>query len=117
MAVLDAVSLVDVTRGDLLAAGTQGPLRLNDAIHLATALMIGAEDLITYDDELPRASATAGIRVVAPASEREVRTTKSQLACLLKPAPSRAAPNNMTRRTQARVPRPAASRVSSTAKN
>ena len=66
-AVLDAVSLVDVTRGDLLAAGTHAPLRSNDAIHLATALRIGADEIVTYDDELARAATTAGIRVLAPA--------------------------------------------------
>ena len=56
-----------MTRGDLLAAGTHAPLRSNDAIHLATALRIGADEIVTYDDELARAAATAGIRVVAPA--------------------------------------------------
>ena len=65
-AVLDAVSLVDLTRGDLLAAGTHAPLS-NDAIHLAAALRIGADEIVTYDDDLARAAATAGIRVVAPA--------------------------------------------------
>ena len=66
-AVLDAVALVDVTRGDLLAAGTHTPLRSNDAIHLATALRIGVDEVITYDAELSRAAASAGLRVVAPA--------------------------------------------------
>ncbi|TAM71313.1 MAG: PIN domain-containing protein [Microbacteriaceae bacterium] len=65
-AVLDAVTLVDVTRGDLLAAGTHAPLRSNDAIHLTTALRIGADEVVTYDDELARAATSAGIRVVAP---------------------------------------------------
>lgn len=65
--VLDAVTLIDVTRGDLLAAGTHAPLRSNDAIHLATALRIGADEIVTYDAELARAAATAGIRVIAPA--------------------------------------------------
>lgn len=65
--VIDAVALVDVTRGDLLAAGTHAPLRSNDAIHLATALRIGADEMITYDAELARAAASAGIRVFAPA--------------------------------------------------
>lgn len=64
---VDAVSLVDVTRGDLLAAGTHAPLRTNDAIHLATALRIGADEIVTYDGELARAAASAGIQVVAPA--------------------------------------------------
>jgi predicted nucleic acid-binding protein len=66
-AVLDAVALVDVTRGDLLAAGTHAPLRANDAIHLATALRIGAEEVVTYDDELARAAVSAGIKVLGPA--------------------------------------------------
>lgn len=66
-AVLETITLVDVTRGDLLAAGTHGPLRSNDAIHLATALRIGADEIVTYDAELARAAASAGIRVVAPA--------------------------------------------------
>lgn len=65
-AVTDAVTLVDVTRGDLLAAGTHAPLRSNNAIHLATALRIGADEIVTYDVELARAAASAGIRVVAP---------------------------------------------------
>lgn len=65
--VLDAVTLVDVTRGDLLAAGTHAPLRSNDAIHLATALRIGVDELVTYDEELAREATSAGIRVVAPA--------------------------------------------------
>ncbi len=65
--VTDAVTLVDVTRGDLLAAGTHAPLRSNDAIHLATALRIGADEIVTYDVELAHAATSAGIRVVAPA--------------------------------------------------
>jgi uncharacterized protein len=64
---LDVVTLVDVTRGDVLAAGTHAPLRSNDAIHLATALRLGADELITYDHELADAATAAGIRVVAPA--------------------------------------------------
>jgi predicted nucleic acid-binding protein len=65
--VLDAVVLVDVTRGDLLAAGTHAPLRSNDAIHLAAAIRIGVDEVVTYDGEFTRAAASAGIRVVAPA--------------------------------------------------
>lgn len=66
-AVLDTVILLDVTRGDLLAAGTHAPLRSNDAIHLVTALRVGVDEILTYDAELARAAAAAGIRVVAPA--------------------------------------------------
>jgi hypothetical protein len=65
-AVLDATTLVDVTRGDLLAAGTHAPLRSNDAIHLATALRIGVDEIFTYDRELARVADSAGIRVSAP---------------------------------------------------
>jgi predicted nucleic acid-binding protein len=65
--VLDAVTLVDVTRGDLLIAGTRAPLRSNDAIHLATALRLGADELITYDVELADAATAAGLLVTAPA--------------------------------------------------
>jgi predicted nucleic acid-binding protein len=64
--VLDVVNLVDVTRGDLLAAGTHAPLRSNDAIHLATALRLGVDEVVTYDDELAQAAVSAGIHVVAP---------------------------------------------------
>ncbi|WP_029088921.1 type II toxin-antitoxin system VapC family toxin [Brevibacterium album] len=65
-AVLGGVTLVDVTRGDLLAAGTHAPLRSNDAIHLATALRIGADEFVTYDRELTAAVTAAGLRAVAP---------------------------------------------------
>ncbi len=64
--VLDATTLVDVTRGDLLTAGTHAPLRSNDAIHLATALRIGADGMITYDQELVAAALSAGLHVSAP---------------------------------------------------
>lgn len=65
--VLDAVTLIDITRGDLLAAGTHAPLRSNDAIHLATALRVGADEVLTYDNELLAAAKRAGLRVLAPA--------------------------------------------------
>ncbi len=65
-AVLGLVTLVDVTRGDLVAAGTHAPLRSNDAIHLATALRLGVDEMLTYDHELASAAASAGIRIVAP---------------------------------------------------
>jgi predicted nucleic acid-binding protein len=66
-AVLDVVDLVDLTRGDLLAAGTHAPLRSNDAIHLAVALRVACDEIVTYDDELASAARAAGISVVAPA--------------------------------------------------
>lgn len=64
--VLDATTLVDVTRGDLLAAGTHAPLRSNDAIHLATALRVGVDEMVTYDRELAAVAGSAGIHVSAP---------------------------------------------------
>ncbi|GAA2954993.1 type II toxin-antitoxin system VapC family toxin [Microbacterium schleiferi] len=65
--VLDAVTLIDVTRGDLLSAGTHAPLRSNDAIHLATALRVGADEVLTYDGELTAAAKRSGLRILAPA--------------------------------------------------
>ena len=64
--VLDAVSLIDLTRGDLLAAGTHAPLRSNDAIHLAVALRLGADEIVTYDGELSERATAAGLPVLAP---------------------------------------------------
>ncbi len=46
--VLDTVSLVDITRGDMHAAGTlPGQLRPNDAIHLAAALRLSVDEVLT----------------------------------------------------------------------
>lgn len=65
--VLDAVTLLDVTRGDLLTAGTlPGRLRSNDAVHLAAALRVGADELLTYDIEFAAAAGAAGIMSVQP---------------------------------------------------
>jgi predicted nucleic acid-binding protein len=66
--VLEIVSLIDLTRGDLLTAGTlPGGLRSNHAMHLAVALRIGAEEMFTYDAELAAAASAAGLAVVQPA--------------------------------------------------
>lgn len=45
-------------------------LRSLDAIHLATARLLGPEltALLTYDDRLAKAAADAGIPVLAPRS-------------------------------------------------
>ena len=64
--VLDSVSLIDLTRGDLLAAGTHAPLRSNDAIHLAVALRVGADEIVTYDGELIERANAAGLVVLSP---------------------------------------------------
>ncbi|MFI4990311.1 MAG: type II toxin-antitoxin system VapC family toxin [Solirubrobacterales bacterium] len=64
--VLDSVSLIDLTRGDLLAAGTNAPLRSNDAIHVAVALRVGADEIVTYDGELIEQATAAGVSVLSP---------------------------------------------------
>jgi predicted nucleic acid-binding protein len=65
--VLDTVALIDLTRGDLLTAGTlPGRLRSNDALHLAVALRVGADEMVTYDAELATASNAAGVVAVQP---------------------------------------------------
>jgi predicted nucleic acid-binding protein len=64
---LETVSLIDVTRGDLLTAGAlPGRLRSNDAIHLAVALRVGADAMLSYDDELANAAAATGLSVQQP---------------------------------------------------
>lgn len=65
-ALLDTVDLVDVTRGDMIAAGTHAPLRSNDAIHLAVAIRLGVDEVVTYDGELANAARRAGLTVLAP---------------------------------------------------
>ena len=67
-AVLEAVNLIELTRGDLLAAGTHAPLRSADAIHLAVALRVGAEEIATYDVELADAARSAGLVPLSPAT-------------------------------------------------
>lgn len=65
--VLDTVSLVDLTRGDMLTAGTlPGGLRSHDALHLAVALRAGADEMVCYDTELLAAAASAGLTSTAP---------------------------------------------------
>ena len=64
--VLGAVDLIDLIRGDLLAAGTHAPLRSNDAIHLAVALRVGADEIVTYDTELAERAQSAGLSLLAP---------------------------------------------------
>lgn len=65
-AVLDTINLVDLTRGDMIAAGTHAPLQSNDAIHLAVAIRLGVDEIVTYDGELTDAASRAGLTVLAP---------------------------------------------------
>lgn len=64
--VLNALNLADLTRGDMIAAGTHAPLRSNDAIHLAVAIRLGVDEVVTYDSELAEAANAAGLIVFAP---------------------------------------------------
>ena len=66
-AVLSTMNLVDLTRGDMIAAGTHAPLRSNDAIHLAVAIRLGVDEMVTYDVELADAARAAGLVAFAPA--------------------------------------------------
>jgi len=67
--VLDGLLLVDVERSDLVTAATsEWGLRSADSIHLATALRIEADTMVTYDAELQAAAARTGLTVVAPES-------------------------------------------------
>jgi predicted nucleic acid-binding protein len=64
------VSLVAVTTDVLVAAGTLRPagIRSLDAIHLATALALGAEldSFVTYDERMAAAAASLGLTVQRP---------------------------------------------------
>lgn len=72
---LGAIGLIDIDRAHLLAAArTPHHLRSADAIHLATALAVGADVLVTYDAELAEAAAAEGLRVVAPSSDTAVES-------------------------------------------
>ena len=68
---LESVSLVLPSVETFYSAGELEPteLRSLDAIHLATALEMGADltALVTYDERLAAASRTAGLHVVMPA--------------------------------------------------
>jgi predicted nucleic acid-binding protein len=65
---LDRIELVAVTREVLqrAAALTSRRLRSLDAIHLATALEVGPDDLVAYDQRLLEAAAAAGLRTASP---------------------------------------------------
>ena len=64
---LSGVELVDVSREHLLnAAGEPTGLRSANAIHLAVALDIRADIILTYDYEMQDAARRCGLTVVAP---------------------------------------------------
>ncbi len=69
-ATLERLQLVRVNDRVLKLAGSLQPpeLRSLDAIHLATALMLGSDlsAVITYDDRMASAGAALGLKVAAP---------------------------------------------------
>jgi predicted nucleic acid-binding protein len=68
--VLEAVYLLDLTTPVLEQAASlrPAPVRSLDAIHIATAISIGEDDLdlITYDDRMGEAARANGLRVAQP---------------------------------------------------
>lgn len=69
-AVLDAVTLLEVTTAIFEEAGRIDPTALKslDSIHLASALDLGddLEGVVTYDDRLTEAGVANGLLVIAP---------------------------------------------------
>ena len=65
---LDQSHLVDVTRDVLDEAGsfTSARVRALDAIHLVSALRVGAREILVYDGRLAEAAAAAGLDVLSP---------------------------------------------------
>jgi predicted nucleic acid-binding protein len=66
--VLQALALLPVDRGLLLAAGAlaEPMLRALDAIHIASAAGLPIDAFVTYDDRQGAAARLAGLRTVAP---------------------------------------------------
>lgn len=63
---IERIALADVLREDFVRASTsEWGLRSADAIHLATAIRLGADEILAYDKELIDASNRVGIRAVA----------------------------------------------------
>ncbi|MGH9300971.1 MAG: type II toxin-antitoxin system VapC family toxin [Acidimicrobiales bacterium] len=70
--VLSRIALIDLERGDLTTGPLlPGRLRSGDAIHLATALRVGAEVMVVFDRELRSAARIAGIPTASPGSRDE----------------------------------------------
>ena len=64
---LGSLLLVDLERRDLLdAARRRWGLRSQDAIHLAVALRLGCEAVLTYDGEQADAARSIGLEVLRP---------------------------------------------------
>ena len=64
---LGGINLVDLARSDLMyAAAMPGRLRSADAVHLAAAIRLQADLLVSYDAELLAAAVDAGLNVLSP---------------------------------------------------
>lgn len=65
---LDEADLVDVDREllDAAVAWTSARVRSVDAIHLASALRVGARQMLVYDRRLAEAAEAAGLEVLSP---------------------------------------------------
>lgn len=65
---LDATDVVELDRELLEAAvsWTSAEVRTLDAIHLASALRVGAREFLVYDRRLADAAAAAGLEVLSP---------------------------------------------------
>jgi uncharacterized protein len=70
-AVLDSITLLEVTTSTFEAAGRLDPtiLRTLDAVHLAAALALGddLESIVAYDDRLIQAARLNGVLAISPA--------------------------------------------------
>lgn len=67
--VLQAVGIYEVPASVFREAGLlAGPeLRSLDALHLASAVRIGVEHVVTYDERMTRSATELGLSVLAPA--------------------------------------------------
>lgn len=64
---LRALDVADVDRHDFtIAAAMPGRLRSADALHLAVALRLQADVMVTYDYELAAAGKAAGLMIETP---------------------------------------------------
>ncbi|MBW3068693.1 VapC toxin family PIN domain ribonuclease [Actinomyces sp. 432] len=64
---LSGIELIDISREHLLnAARDTAGLRAADAIHLAVALNVRSDLLLTYDREMQQAALQRGLTVTAP---------------------------------------------------
>lgn len=66
---IERVNLVEVPASLFREAGLLGGLHLRslDALHLAAAVRIGADAIVTYDHRMAEASRDLGFTVIAPA--------------------------------------------------